>query len=258
VSAVRLLGLEFAALDAEGAAARIAARPADAPFAYVVTPNADHLVRLHREARLHPVYRDAWLRLLDSRVVARTARLLGLGAPPVAPGSDVTAALLARHLAPGERLTIVGMDAAGLAALVRRLGLAAPAHHAPPFGLATDPAAMAAAVDFVLAHPARLVLLAVGSPQQEMLAAAIAATGRARGTGLCIGASLDFLAGTQRRAPVWMRRAGFEWLFRLASAPRRLARRYLLDSPPVFALLWRELRAARQRRERLPPEALRQ
>ena len=49
----------------------LAARPADAPFGYVVTPNADHLVRLQRQPELRPLYADAMLRLLDSRVVAR-------------------------------------------------------------------------------------------------------------------------------------------------------------------------------------------
>ena len=112
-------------------------------------------------------------------------------------------------------------------------------------GFARDPAAMAAAVAFVLDHPARFVFLAVGSPAQERLAAAIAATGRARGVGLCIGAGLDFLAGAERRAPRWMREAGLEWLFRLATNPRRLWRRYLRDSPVVLRLLLRERLAAR-------------
>jgi exopolysaccharide biosynthesis WecB/TagA/CpsF family protein len=94
-------------------------------------------------------------------------------------------------------------------------------------------------VAFVLAHPARFVFLAVGSPQQEVLAAAIAATGRATGIGLCIGASLEFLAGGSRRAPRWMQRCGLEWLFRLCRDPRRLAHRYLIHSPAVLAMLLR-------------------
>ena len=107
-------------------------------------------------------------------------------------------------------------------------------------GFDRDAAALRAAVEFVLAHPARFVFLAVGSPRQEILAAAIAATGRATGTGLCVGASLSFLAGAERRAPHWMRRQGLEWLFRLLSDPRRFSRRYLIDSPNVFRLLLRE------------------
>jgi exopolysaccharide biosynthesis WecB/TagA/CpsF family protein len=236
---VRLLGLDFADCDAAGAAALLAERPAEAAFDYVVTPNAAHLVRLARDPALAAIYRGALLRLLDSRVVATASTALGLPAPRIAPGSDLTALLLARHLQRGDPITIVGLGAAWLPALVTRFGLTPPAHYNPPMGFASDRAAFAETVAFVLAHPARFVFLAVGSPQQETLAATIAATGRATGTGLCIGASLEFLAGAARRAPDWMQRSGLEWLFRLGSDPRRLARRYLVDSPAVFWLLLR-------------------
>ncbi|HUB11169.1 MAG TPA: WecB/TagA/CpsF family glycosyltransferase [Acetobacteraceae bacterium] len=237
---VGLLGLEFADLDVAGAAALVAGLPAEASFGYVVTPNADHLVRLARDPVLAGIYRDASLRLLDSRAVARAARMLGLPAPRVVPGSDLTALLLMHHLRPGERITIVGLLPRWLPALVARCRLAPPAHYDPPMGFTTDGAAFAATVDFVLAHPARFIFLAVGSPRQELLAATIAATGRATGTGLCIGASLEFLSGSARRAPHWMQSGGLEWLFRLAQDPRRLARRYLKDCPVVLGLLLRE------------------
>ncbi len=237
---VRLLGLEFADLDADAAAECLAQRGGGEPFGYVTTPNADHMVRLWRRPELLPLYQDAMLRLLDSRVVARCARLVGLMPPRVAPGSDLTARLLMRHVAAGERITIVGLAAQWLPALVTRCGIVAPAHYDPPRGFERDAAAMQIAVDFVLAHPARFVFLAVGSPRQEMLAAAIRATGRATGVGLCIGASLEFVAGVQRRAPVWIQRAGLEWLYRLMRDPRRLTRRYLIDSPAIVPLLVRE------------------
>jgi N-acetylglucosaminyldiphosphoundecaprenol N-acetyl-beta-D-mannosaminyltransferase len=240
IPTVGLLGLEFADLTVVDAAEVIAARPDGAPFGYVVTPNADHLVRLSRDPVLSGIYRDAWLRLLDSRVVAGMARRCGLPVPRVATGSDLTQLLLDRHICQGEKITIIGLRSTRLPVLVERLGLAPPFHYDPPMGFDTDPGAMRDTVAFILAHPARLVFLAVGSPRQERLAAAVFATGRATGTGLCIGASLDFLAGAERRAPVWMQRNGLEWLFRLSGDPRRLARRYLVDSPRVVPLLLRE------------------
>jgi exopolysaccharide biosynthesis WecB/TagA/CpsF family protein len=237
---VPLLGLDFAALDVPEAAALIAQRPAEAPFAYVVTPNADHLVRLDGDAALREVYRGAALRLLDSRVVFGLARLFGLLAPPVVPGSDLTEHLLRHHLRPGERICIVGLSPDALPRLVSRLGLSPPAHYDPPMGFDRDPAAFAAAAAFVRDNPARLVFLAVGSPRQERLAGMIAAAGDATGTGLCIGASLEFLAGRRRRAPRLISGMGLEWLYRLAAEPRRLARRYLIDSPRVISLLSRQ------------------
>jgi exopolysaccharide biosynthesis WecB/TagA/CpsF family protein len=243
---VRLLGLDFADVDAPHAAERLARRPAGEPFGYVVTPNADHLVRLHRQPKLAPLYEDAMLRLLDSRVVALASRSVGLPAPRVAPGSDLTAALLRNHVSRGERVTVIGLSARWLPALMEQTGITAVAHFDPPVGFDLAPDGMRAAVDFVLAHPARFVFLAVGSPRQEMLAAAIRATGRATGVGLCIGASLEFIAGGRPRAPLWMQHAGLEWLHRLMRQPRRMARRYLIDCPAIFPLLLRE-RLARAR-----------
>jgi len=236
----RLLGLEFAEMDVTASAEWISRRSPDAPFGYVVTPNADHLVRLSRDASLLPLYQGAMLRLLDSRVVARAALAIGLQPPLVTTGSDLTGLLLSKHLAAEERVTIIGLRAGHLADLVERTGIAPPAHYDPPMGFDRNPDEMRRAVQFVLDHPARLVFLAVGSPRQERLAAAIVATGEAHGTGLCIGASLEFLAGAVKRAPGFMQRFGIEWLHRMLSDPRRLLRRYLIDNPPIFWLLLRE------------------
>jgi N-acetylglucosaminyldiphosphoundecaprenol N-acetyl-beta-D-mannosaminyltransferase len=236
---IHLLGLDFAELTLEGAAQWIEAHPDNAPFGYVVTPNADHFVRLSRDPALAATYRGALLRLLDSRVVAKAARGLGLPAPPVVTGSDLTARLLAR-LPRHAPVTIIGLRPEYVPALRARYGLAALAHHNPPPDFERDRSAMRRAVRFVLDHPARLVFLALGSPRQELLAAAIRAEGAASGTGLCVGAGLDFLAGAARRAPEWMQRAGLEWLHRLSADPARLARRYLRDDPPIFAMLLRE------------------
>ena len=91
---VRLLGRDFADFDTRQAASWLANRPAGAPFGYVVTPNADHLVRLGRHREFVELYDNALLCLLDSRVVARAAWSLGLPTPQVTPGSDLTARIL--------------------------------------------------------------------------------------------------------------------------------------------------------------------
>jgi UDP-N-acetyl-D-mannosaminuronic acid transferase (WecB/TagA/CpsF family) len=79
--------------------------------------------------------------------------------------------------------------------------------------------------------------LAVGAPQQELIAQSLKSRGTARGLAFCVGASVDFLTGVERRAPLVMRKLGMEWLFRLLQNPRRLARRYLVRGPRLFALL---------------------
>lgn len=223
----------------------LAARPADGPFAYVVTPNVDHVIRLHGDARdtlLADAYAAAGWRLCDSRILARLALMAGV-ALPVTPGSDLTAALIDGVIRPGDRIAIIGADADSVARLAERLPGAILLHHAPPMGMRHKPEAMAAAADFIARAHARFTFLAVGSPQQEYLAHQVLRRGGASGIGLCIGASIDFLTGRAVRAPRWMQRAGLEWLHRLGSEPRRMWRRYLVEGPRIFRIAW----AARRR-----------
>ncbi len=248
--AVPFLGLPFLDLDAAAVAEQLAQRPDDAPFAYLVTPNADHFVRLGRLPGLLPLYESAGWRCLDLRAVAHAGRWLGLPVPEVATGADILAAILDRHLRPGDRLAVIGLQPDGVAVLRRRLAFVEIAHHEPPPHLAQDARGFAAAVAFALAHPARFTLLAVGSPVQERLAFAIKAAG-APGIGLCIGAALDFWTRQRRRAPPWLRRLGLEWMFRLSREPWRLARRYLIDDWAILRLLllarWGDGRGAARR-----------
>jgi len=90
----------------------------------------------------------------------------------------------------------------------------------------------------VEAHsPFRFCFIAVGAPQQELLAQQLKTRGVARGLALCVGASINFLTGTEHRAPLWMQGMGMEWLYRLAQAPGSMAKRYLVRCPRIFELL---------------------
>ena len=82
-----------------------------------------------------------------------------------------------------------------------------------------------AAIERIKASGARICFLALGAPKQEVLAARALDQGAKTGF-VCVGAGLDFIAGTQVRAPAFMRDNGMEWLWRLITNPRRLAARY--------------------------------
>ncbi len=235
---MKFLGLSFSELSLKQTCDALLARPAGAAFAYVVTPNADHLERLRRNPALRPAYESALLRLFDSRFLAHCARALGEEAPPVVTGADLTAALL--PVLVGDRVAVVGMQDAAFAALRARFPGIHFIHHNPPMGLLNQPEAFAGAVQFVARVQARFVFFSLGSPVQELLAQEVMRQGRAVGLGLCIGAAMEFAAGTRRRAPGWLRRAGLEWLHRLSQEPRRLGPRYLLRAPRVLVLLLAE------------------
>lgn len=232
---INLLGLSFDNLNVPEAVIRLLERNPASPFAYVVTPNADHIARLHRRPALSPAYKNAWLCLLDSHVIYNMARLCRLSVPRVATGSDITALLLSALRS--QNVAVIGLSPAHLTALQARCPGINFIHHAPPMNLLQNPTAFAAARDFAVTVKARFTLIGLGSPLQELLAQAIGAQPEATGVGLCIGAALEFCAGVTPRAPLWMQCAGLEWLHRLVRNPRRLARRYLLDNPPVLLSL---------------------
>ena len=85
---------------------------------------------------------------------------------------------------------------------------------------------------------ARLVFVGLGCPKQEFWMHAHRAHLEAVMVG--VGQAFGIAAGTVPEAPVWMQRSGIEWLFRLASEPRRLWRRYLVTIPLFAAFVLRE------------------
>lgn len=233
------LGVEFDRLTKEELIDRLAKVGPDSPFGYVVTPNVDHIVKLERETTpgLKAIIANAAFCLCDSRILARLARLRGVMLD-VIPGSDLTAALFDRVIVAGDRIALVGGNAVMAQQLQQRFPAIDFIHYQPPIGLLTNDRALHDTADFVVGQHARFAFLAVGFPQQELVAARIAANPAARGMALCVGASLEFLTGHQRRAPLAVQRLGLEWAHRLASNPARLWRRYLVEGPAIFRMAW--------------------
>lgn len=207
-------------------------------FGYVVTPNADHLIRLHEEATFRELYAAATYVLLDSRFLSHLLRFTRAIQLPVCTGSDLTAKLLGEVISPADTLVLIGGSAEQAQQLANRYGLKRLLHHNPPMGFIHNAEAVEACVNFIEANsPFRFCLLAIGSPQQEILAQLLKKRGIARGLALCIGASINFLTGVEQRAPRWMQISGLEWLFRLVQEPGRMGKRYLVRGPRVFGLL---------------------
>lgn len=195
----------------------------------VATLNLDHVVKMSRDAVFLNAYRAQSHVVADGNPVVWLCRIAGRRVELV-PGSDlvVPVAQLAARI--GVAVGLVGSTADVLDLAAARLGTMVPgltvaARISPRMGFDPAGAEAGAVLDEVAASGARVVFVALGAPKQEELAA----LGRDRHPGvgfLSIGAGLDFIAGAQRRAPVWVRAIAMEWLWRLAGNPRRLAARY--------------------------------
>jgi N-acetylglucosaminyldiphosphoundecaprenol N-acetyl-beta-D-mannosaminyltransferase len=232
---VDFLDLTFDRLTFRQVKDRLRAITAASPYGYIVTPNVDHVVRLRREPALRRLYDDARLCLCDSRVLKLLARLSGINLPLVA-GSDLSAALFDGVIKAGDRIAVVGATAEFLDRLRDRYSEVEFRHHAPPMGLRTNAKARQEAANFIASSDVRFAFVTVGSPQQEMIAREAGRIEGAGGMALCVGAGLEFLTGDQKRAPRQLRLLGLEWAHRLASNPRRLWRRYLLEGPRILPI----------------------
>jgi exopolysaccharide biosynthesis WecB/TagA/CpsF family protein len=209
-------------------------------YAYVVTPNVDHLIRFCDDESFRMLYAEAGFILNDSRLLSRVVSVSrGLNLR-VCTGSDLTERLLSQVVKPDDRIVLVGATSKQAENLACRFGLCALRHFEPSMGFINDAEEVEKCLRFIEAQsPFRFCFLGLGSPQQEMLANKLRARGIARGLTLCIGASIDFLTNEERRAPQWIQRASLEWAFRLMLDPRRLAKRYLIRGPRIFLLLKR-------------------
>ena len=234
------LGLPFTLWTQAEALAAIVAHDG-APYGYVVTPNASHVGPAYDEPeRLMPIYRDAWLSLCDSRILRMLARLDRLELPLVT-GSDLVAALLTTLNArerpvPARRILVVGPPRSIAAALNARYPNLSFEVLPAPGGLARSAELRLAVARAAMSRPWDIALLCVGYPAQEMIARALGELGRPSGVALCVGASIDFLTGTRQRAPHWLQRLCLEWAYRLVREPRRLWRRYLVESPRILGI----------------------
>src|ERR1700736_6016 len=207
-------------------------------FGYVVTPNVDHVIRHFHNPAFRALYAQAAFVFLDSHFLAHLNGFLKRKRHRVSPGSDLTAAVMSSVIKPNDVAVMVGGSAEQAQELRARFGLKALRHIDPPMNFIRDNVAVESCLRAIEENsPFRFCFLAIGSPQQEIIAQKLKERGVARGLALCIGASIDFITGAERRAPVWMRKSGFEWLFRLVQNPKRLAKRDLGRGPRIFFVL---------------------
>ncbi len=207
-------------------------------FGYVLTPNVDNVIRHYHDPEFRALCAQAAYVFLDSRFLAHLIGLLKRQRHRVSPGSDLTAAVLSSVIKPNDVAVMVGGSAEQAQDLRARFGLKALRHVDPPMNFIRDKAAVESCLRAIEeSSPFRFCFLAVGSPQQEIIAQKLKERGVARGLALCIGASINFITGAEKRAPLWIQKSGFEWLFRLVQNPRRLAKRYLVRCPRIFLLL---------------------
>lgn len=245
---IRLLGHPVHALTEAQALSYILSQLAAGRGGWVATHNLDHLRRLHLDPDFEQLCATAGLRTADGKPLIWAAKLRGTPLPERVAGSDMTFSLTAAAARAGRSVFLLGgtpaatpggkstADLAGEMLCQKYPGLRVVGSHCPEFGFESKPAAMHALQAALLTAAPEIVYVAIGSPKQEKLILELLPV-LPRTWFLGVGISLSFVTGEVRRAPVWMQRAGLEWLHRLWQEPKRLGRRYLVEGIPFAVRL---------------------
>jgi exopolysaccharide biosynthesis WecB/TagA/CpsF family protein len=206
----------------------------------LASANLDHVYRFDGEADLFETDDDGqWLVLLDGMpLVWTTRRRTGRRWAQLA-GSDLLPDILGVCQERGARVAFVG----GTDELRHRLPVAleqrwpelqVSGHWTPERAVIEDAAASEDLAAEIAEAGVDLLVVGLGKPRQERWMARHAGATGARVTA-AFGASTEFIAGVQQRAPEALSRVGAEWAYRLYKEPRRLARRYLAEGPVALA-----------------------
>lgn len=206
----------------------------------LITPNLDHLVKLQRDREFYKVYRQAEWVVCDSKILYLLSKLLKHPLPEAIPGSSFFTAFYMFHKDDQDcRIFLLGAKE-GIAQKAmerinekvgRKIVVGA---HSPSFGFEKNERECEALVDIVNKSGANVLLVGVGAPKQEKWIMKYRNQMPDVDLFMALGATIDFEAGTLKRAPRLWQKLGMEWLYRCLKEPRRLFKRYFVDDMQFF------------------------
>lgn len=245
-----IVGAPVSRCDQSAALAACEHRLKEGGGGYVCFVNVHSVVTARLEPAFKSVLDGAFLCVADGKAVYWAGRAYGASGLGHVPGPDFM--LQALRSFPTHRHYLFGSSPQVLEQLVDRLRVLVPGvviagSYSPPFRPPTEAERVA---DYQRIRDARpdFVWVGLGAPKQEAWMAAASAE-LAPSLLFGVGAAFDFLAGSVRRAPEWMRRLGLEWFYRLMQEPRRLWRRYLVTNSLFVGYLLRDLFRSPRRRQ---------
>lgn len=216
----------------------------------VVTPNVQHVLLFQRNEDFKQAYACADLVVADGWPLITASRFLASHAlPERVAGSDLAPAVLeaSQNSENGRPLRVFllggrpGVPEKAARNICRKwTRVEVVGTDSPAFGFEQDEAEQSRMVQKVNAASPDFVIVGLGSPKQEVFLSNWQSELRAK-VAIAAGATIDFLAGEQKRAPQWIRRLRLEWFHRACSDPMRLGPRYIWGAIGLAGLLSAEI-----------------
>mgnify|MGYP005841979083 CR=1 FL=1 len=237
---VNILGVGVSAINMTLALETIQGWIASGEQRYVTVTGVHGVMESQRDSHIREIHNRAGMVTPDGMPLVWLSRLKGQPHVSRVYGPDLMLAVCEASVAAGWRHFLYG-GAEGVPDLLagklqeRFPGLVIAGTYSPPFRAIT-PEEDEAIVKMISDARPDIVWVGLSTPKQERWMAAH--LGRVNAPVMIgVGAAFDFHTGLKRQAPRWVQRIGMEWFFRLATEPRRLARRYLINNPTFVMLV---------------------
>lgn len=213
----------------------------------LVTPNVDHLVKLQHDNDFYDVYQKAEWVICDSKILYLLSKLLQHPLPEAIPGSSFFTSYYMYHKDDQNcRIFILGAKEGIAAKAMERINEKVGRQivvgaHSPSFGFERNEQECMDIIDIVNKSGANVLLVGVGAPKQEKWIVKYRDKMPNVKLFMALGATIDFEAGTLKRAPIFWQKIGMEWLYRCLKEPKRLFKRYFVDDMQFFYYFTKQL-----------------
>ena len=210
---------------------------------HVITPNVDQIIRIESDKYFKKIYENAELLLTDGTPLIWISRWYKKPIKEKICGSDLVPDLCKLAAQKGYSIFLLGA-AEGVAAKAAenlkknnpRLKVAGV--YSPPYGFEKDKNEIDKINKMLFTSNADMLFVGMGVPKQDIFIYENMNKYQIP-MSFSIGATIDFEAGIQKRAPRWINRIGMEWLYRLVRDPKRMFKRYIINDMKIFKLAWR-------------------
>lgn len=211
--------------------------------AYIVAINVDVVMRIEQDALLKKITDDANIVIVDGKPLVWISRLYKRPIVEKISGSDLVPLLCERAAKKGYSIFILGGKEGVPEKAEQNLkkmypGICIAGAYSPPFGFEKNQEELDYVNKLISEKNPDILLACLGCPKQEKFIYENMNKYNAK-VSVCAGATVDFLAGSVKRAPRWMSNHGLEWLYRFVQEPKRLFKRYFIDDIKIIQLIWK-------------------
>lgn len=214
---------------------------------HVITPNVDQIVRIEHDKYFKEICDNAELLLVDGHPLLWIAKWYGHPIKQKICGSDLVPLLCEISSKKGYSVFLLGAAEGVAAKAAENLkkkypGLKVAGTYSPPYGFEKDKAEIEKIDKILLDSKADLLFVGMGVPKQDIFIYENMKKYQIP-MSFSIGATIDFEAGEQKRAPLWINKIGMEWLYRFFQDPKRMFKRYFQDDMKIIGLAWKYRKA---------------